>query len=108
MTKTTTKSDATRFRRDLLNSYELFSETRDTYRASAMETGADSAPAAAWRASIAASTYAYVLAAVIAEIGRDFGQERADEYARLIEDQVTNGDFDNLNGDLPPSGGDDA
>lgn len=58
-------------------------------------------------ACVLGSGYAYNLAAAIEWVARHVGDTQADELAAWLSDSLTNGDEDDLNGDLtqPAAGG---
>lgn len=51
-------------------------------------------------AALAASSYAYNLAAAIQWVAKNVNEDAADELAIWLDSSLTNGDFDEMNGDL--------
>lgn len=104
------------FRAALVKAAAMYNATSKEYQpqvfgaaAKARETGETvKVPVAvgdAYRGSLMAYSYAYTLAAVIRYAGQHFGDEVAHGLACVADDLLTNGDDDNLNGDIPESAG---
>jgi hypothetical protein len=55
---------------------------------------------AAHRGSLMAGTYAYVLAAVLGRVAKEFGPQAGVEYAEMVDFMLINGDDDDLNADV--------
>lgn len=51
-------------------------------------------------AAMMAASYAYVLAALLGWVGREHGPDAEHAAACMVDDVLTNGDCDDLNGDL--------